>query len=216
MDEAFWHERWKKGETAFHEGRPNRFLVAHFASLGLAAGARVFMPLCGKSVDIHWMLAEGFRVVGIDLSAIAISQLFDDLALTPVLRKQATGDGELILSSADRIDIFVGDLFALDAASLGPVDAVYDRAALVALPPPMRERYAHHIARITNTARQLVVSFDYDQALFDGPPFSVPQEEVERLYGPFYEIENLQQDRVPGGLKRRAEVDETALRLTKR
>ncbi|MER0237154.1 thiopurine S-methyltransferase [Fulvimarina sp. MAC8] len=210
MEADFWHERWDKGETAFHEGKPNRLLIKHFDALELAEGARIFLPLCGKAIDIHWLLGRGFRVVGIDLSPIAIRQLFDDLGLEPSI----TEDGELTRYSAPNIDIFVGDVFALTWDQLGPVDAIYDRAALVALPADMRARYAAHLAEITDAARQLLLSFDYDQRLFDGPPFSVDAAEIDRVHGARYLPHLLEQGRIPGGLKRHDDVDETAWLLT--
>lgn len=212
MDAEFWHERWDKGQTAFHEGRPNRLLVKHFAALGLEEGARVFLPLCGKTIDIHWLRDRGFHIVGIDLSPLAIRQLFADLGLEP----DVTDAGELTRYGAPGIEIFVGDIFALTAERLGPVDAVYDRAALVALPAEMRDRYAAHLADVTCAQRQLLLSFDYDQRLFDGPPFSVDAAEIERVHGARYRAELLEQGRIPGGLKRRDAVDEAAWLLTAR
>ncbi|MEN3793748.1 thiopurine S-methyltransferase [Fulvimarina sp. MAC3] len=212
MEADFWHERWDKGETAFHEGRPNRLLTKHVEALRLGEGARVFLPLCGKTIDIHWLLDRGFHLVGIDLSAVAIGQLFADLGIEPTIGQ----DGELTRYSAPKIEIFVGDVFALTAEQLGPVDAIYDRAALVALPAEMRSRYAAHLADITGATRQLLLSFDYDQRLFDGPPFSVDAAEIERCYGARYQTELLEQGRIPGGLKRHAEVDEAAWLLTAR
>ncbi|EAU40980.1 thiopurine S-methyltransferase family protein [Fulvimarina pelagi HTCC2506] len=210
MEAQFWHDRWDKGEIAFHEGKPNRLLLKHFDALELVEDARIFLPLCGKAIDIHWLLDKGFRVVGIDLSAIAIDQLFDDLGFEP----SVTEDGDLTRYTAPNIDIFVGDVFALTPDQLGPVDAIYDRAALVALPAAMRARYAAHLAEITGATRQLLLSFDYDQTLFDGPPFSVDEAEIERVHGARYRLHLLEKGRIPGGLKRHDAVDETAWLLT--
>ena len=214
MEQEFWHERWAKRQTPFHEGTPNRLLVAHLDALELAPGSRLFLPLCGKTVDIHWLLRRGFRVAGIDLSPIAIGELFDELGADPVVANVETPSGTLTRHTADAIEIFVGDIFALDAATLGAVDAVYDRAALVALPPEMRGRYAEHLAAITDRAPQLLVGFEYDQALFDGPPFSVPEAEIARAHGDRYDRRLLVRDRVPGGLRGFEAVDEAAWLLT--
>ena len=91
------------------------------------------------------------------------------------------GGGSHRRYSADGIDIFAGDIFEITADVLGPVDAVYDRAALVALPEGMRRRYAAHLAGITAVAPQLLVTFEYDQAEMDGPPFSITEEEAMLL-----------------------------------
>lgn len=197
MDAEFWHERWRENRIGFHEGKANALLVAHFEKLSLDRGSRVFLPLCGKTRDIGWLMARGVRVVGAELSATATEQLFDDLGLEP----EIADVGNLKRYGAEGIDIFVGDIFDLDARALGPVDAVYDRAALVALPEETRGRYAAHLAEISGAAPQLLISFDYDQSEMDGPPFSVPEDEIRRCYGARYEMTQIASVEVVGGLK---------------
>src|SRR5690349_18438288 len=128
MDAGFWHERWETNDIAFHKNEANPLLVRCFAALSLSKGSRVFVPLCGKTLDIHWLLSEGFRVAGAELSKVAIEQLFTELGVEPKVSR----DGEVDHYSATNIDVFVGDIFQLSSEVLGPVDAVYDRAALVA------------------------------------------------------------------------------------
>ncbi|MEI4234295.1 thiopurine S-methyltransferase [Roseovarius sp. D22-M7] len=209
MDAEFWHERWQEGRIGFHEGRVNRMLAAHIDALHLSEGARLFMPLCGKAFDIHWLVHEGYRVAGIELSEIAVQELFADLGVTP----EVTQAGPLKRFAATGVEVFVGDIFALTADMLGPVDAVYDRAALVALPAEMRGPYTRHVAQITGTAPQLLVTFQYDQALMDGPPFSLTEDTVRDLYGARYAITVLERADVPGGLKGVVEATESALLL---
>lgn len=197
MDEDFWHDRWQANRIGFHEGKPNALLVEHFAALGAPARGRVFLPLCGKTRDIAWLLSRGCRVAGAELSELAIGQLFEELGMEPDI--SALGNPKLY--SAPDIDIFVGDIFALTADQLGPVDAVYDRAALVALPPDMRSAYAAHIAALTGNAPQLLICFEYDQSKFGGPPFSIDRAEVERCYGGRYELSRLAQVDAAGGIR---------------
>lgn len=197
MDASFWHERWAKNEIAFHERRANPLLVKYFDELALANGSRVFLPLCGKSLDIHWLLSKDYRVAGAELSKIAIEQLFAELGMTPAISEA----GGLSRYSGKNIDIFVGDIFDLSRQILGPVDAVYDRAALVALPEEMRNRYAAHLMEMTDQAPQLLICFEYDQRLLQGPPFSVNDAEVNRHYGDHYELTLLDRVDVAGGLK---------------
>jgi len=182
MDHAFWLQRWQENKTAFHEGAVNALLSRSFDRLALTPGDRVFVPLCGKTVDLAWLAAQGCRVVGIELSRSAVEAVFADMGVAPEISEL----GKLILFRTDGIEVFVGDIFVLSAEALGPVDAVYDRAALVALPEAMRVSYAAHLAAITNTARQLLITFDYDQAQMEGPPFSVDGDEVASLYGRHY------------------------------
>jgi thiopurine S-methyltransferase len=197
MDTSFWHQKWGKNEIAFHESEANLLLVKYFKALSLGKNGRVFLPLCGKTLDISWLLSKGYRVVGIELSKIAIEQLFSELGVEPKI----SGAGELDHYSANNIDIFVGDIFDLSRKMLGPVDAIYDRAALVALPEKMRIRYAAHLAGITDKAPQLLISYEYDQSLISGPPFSISSEEVSQYYKNVYDLTLLASANIPGGLK---------------
>ena len=197
MDPDFWHSRWQDGRIGFHEGRVNRMLEAHLDALHLAPGSRVFVPLCGKAVDIPWLLSRGHRVTGCELSEIAVRELFDQMGGAP----EVSEDGPHRRYMASGLEIFAGDLFALDAGRIGPVEAVYDRAALVALPADMRPLYAAHVAELTDTVPQLVVTFEYDQSGMEGPPFAVTEAELRALYGDRFGITVLADAVEPGGLK---------------
>lgn len=212
MDAAFWHDRWERNQIGFHEPQANPALVAHFDSLALPAGSRLFVPLCGKTLDIHWLLSRGHRVAGAELSEIAVQQLFANLGVTP--HKSAAG--RLTRYSAPGLDIFQGDVFDLSRGDLGTVDAVYDRAALIALPELLRTHYARHLVQITDRAKQLLICIDYDQSVLAGPPFSVDRAELARLYGDDYDLEALGSVQVPGGLKGKCPAADCTWRLTPR
>lgn len=205
MEPEFWHERWAENRIGFHEGETNAALAAHFDALGLARGARVFVPLCGKTRDIAWLLDQGMRVAGAELSDLAVRQLFDEMQVTLVV----AAAGPLTLWRGGGAEIFCGDIFDLGAGTLGPVDAVYDRAALVALPAEMRAAYAAHLTRITAAAPQLTISFEYDQTAMDGPPFSVPEAEVRRLYGETFALTPVETHAVPGGFRGGVAAEQT-------
>jgi len=209
MDAGFWHRRWQKDELGFHEGEANGLLVEHFDALSLAQGSRVFLPLCGKTRDIAWLLARGYRVAGSELSALAVDQLFEELGVEP----DRSDLGKLTRYSAPDIDIIAGDMFDLTGSMLGPVDAVYDRAALVALPEDMRGTYAAHLTAITGRAPQFLICFEYDQACMDGPPFSVPGAEVHRHYDERYAVSQVASKDVTGGLKGKCAAVEIAWML---
>jgi len=197
MDESFWHRKWERNEIAFHEREANPLLVTYFRELSLPEGSRLFLPLCGKTLDIHWLLSHGYRICGSELSKIAVEQLFSELGVGPNI----TAIDQVSRYSANNIDIFVGDIFSLSRGALGLVDAIYDRAALVALPEPMRDRYAAHLIKITDQALQLLITCDYDQRLLAGPPFSVSHDEVSRLYQESYDLKLLASADIKGGLK---------------
>ncbi len=166
-------------------------------ALGLAPGARIFLPLCGKTGDIPWLLSQGHAVAGAELSEIAVKALFDDLGITPIVQKT----GDLNRYSADGIDIFAGDMFAMTPAMLGSVGAVYDRASLVALPADVRARYAPFLVRLTGGAPHLLIAFDYDASTVSGPPFPVPEAEIRGIYPPGTGITQLADTPATGGIK---------------
>jgi thiopurine S-methyltransferase len=212
MDRDFWLTRWQSNQIPFHEGAPNSLLVTHFAALGVPAGGTIFVPLCGKSHDMRWLRAQGCKVVGAELSRLAIEQFYAELGLAPIV----TRVGRFERFEAGGVTVLGGDIFDLDHEMLGPVDAVYDRAALVAFPAPLRERYAAHLAALTGGAPQMLVTFEYDQSRIAGPPFSVVKDEVRAHYGAHYLLESVETRDVPGGLKFVCPAEETAWLLKRR
>jgi thiopurine S-methyltransferase len=204
MDAEFWQRRWEANEIGFHEGRPNVQLVKHAAALG-PKGGRVFVPLCGKTHDMPWLLSQGYRVAGVEWSRLAVDQFFAERGVEPVV----VDAGAIVHYAAPGLDVFHGDLFALTPETLGPVDAIYDRAALVALPQDTRTRYAAALVGLTACAPQLVVTFEYDQSRSDGPPFSVTPAEVERLYAEHYDIEYVESGPVDQGIRGVPAVEST-------
>jgi thiopurine S-methyltransferase len=214
MHADFWHERWSSNQIGFHESAVNPLLVIHIAALGLAKGARLFLPLCGKTLDIDWLLSKGYRVSGAELSQLAVASLFDRLDLAPTVEDYGGAGGVVARWSAPGLDIFAGDIFALSASCLGNVDAVYDRAALIALPPDMRQQYAAHLDTLTKGAPQLLITLAYDQSRLAGPPFSVEEPELRNLYGRSPSL--LSSQELPGGLKGKCPATETAWLLSRR
>ena len=204
MHADFWHQKWKDNEIGFHMDQPHPMLVQYVERLAPAPAARIFLPLCGKTLDIGWLLSRGYRVAGAELSETAVRQLFGQLGLEP----QVEQVGSLSRFSGPDIDIFVGDIFALSAPQLGAVDAVYDRAALVALPESTRAEYTAHLRGISRHAPQLLITFEYDQGQMSGPPFAVSGHEVGEHYGAHFAIELLESVNVPGGLKGHCEASE--------
>lgn len=206
MHADFWHDKWERNDIGFHEGKPNALLTKHIDKLNLATKSRLFLPLCGKSLDIVWFLSKGYQVVGIELNRLAVEQLFDTLEIIPTIESV----GKMMRYYTDALDIFVGDFFDLDAETLGNVDAVYDRAALVALPTNMREEYTAHLQNITHQAQQLLICFTYDQSQLPGPPFSISDEELHTHYAETYTLTLLDNQTVDGGLKGQCAAKEKA------
>lgn len=178
MEPQFWEGRWRDGRIGFHEGAPNAWLVEHVATLGLSSERRrVLVPLCGKTVDMAYLAGRGAEVVGVELVDSAARAFFAEAKLEPA----RTIDGVFVRYEAAGVEIVVGDFFALASEDLGPFDAYYDRASIVALPPALRETYAHTLKLLAPDAPGLVVTFEHDAA--DGePPFSVTGAELAALF----------------------------------
>jgi thiopurine S-methyltransferase len=177
MEPSFWIERWKEGRIGFHEGHPNTFLMRYAERLGDAK--RVLVPLCGKAEDMAFLAARGHAVVGVDVALSALRDFFREHGLEPAVETSA----RLTTLRADAFTLLAGDFLALTREEVGDVDAVYDRAALVALPPELRVRYVALLrALIPAGTPLLIVTFDYPQAQMQGPPFAVGEEELRRLY----------------------------------
>lgn len=211
MEANFWHQKWQRGDIGFHLSQANPLLVVHLDSLELKAGDRVFLPLCGKTLDIGYLLQLGYHVIGAELSEIAIEALFQSLQLQPTI----TQHGCLKHYRAQTLEVYVGDIFELTATQSGHIDAIYDRAALVALPAEVRQRYAQHLMEITHTAPQLVITYEYDQSQIDGPPFSVDANEIEQLYAKSYALNDRETRSVEGGMKGKVAATETVWKLEK-
>lgn len=179
MDADFWLQRWQEGQIGFHRSDVMPLLEKHWPSLQLPEGARVLVPLCGKSLDMHWLAAKGHRVLGVELSPLAVTQFFEEAGLEPVRTTSHYGEH----FSAGPVEIILGDAFGVDPALLEDVDGVYDRAALIALPADLRLRYRDTVyASIPTGAQGLLITLEYPQAEKAGPPFSVEQAEVEALF----------------------------------
>lgn len=175
MDPAFWKSRWAEGRIGFHEGKPNRYLERHHDKL--ATYPRVLVPMCGKAEDLAFLAAHGHEVVGVELVEDAVKAFFDEHALAP----EVVRSGAFVEYRAPSITIFAGDMFAAKRDVVGHIDAIWDRAALVALPDELRRRYVDHL-RALAPKRVLIVTFEYDQSLAAGPPFSVEEAELRALY----------------------------------
>lgn len=180
MDTDFWHARWEANKTGFHQGEINPYLVRYWKDLGLGRGDRVFAPLCGKSLDMIWLLDQGFCVVGVEISPIAVEAFFSENNISPVVTRET----RYSRWAFENLEILCGNLFALNRADIGECRGLYDRAALIALPPDMRPGYTEHLKGLLNQhTRGLLITLDYNQQEMTGPPFSVSEDEVRRLFG---------------------------------
>jgi thiopurine S-methyltransferase len=188
VDTNFWHTRWEKNEIAFHQHDINVHLQTFWQQLALPQGGCVFVPLCGKSRDMVWLAQQGYAVLGVELSPVAVQSFFAENGLMPYVHRDITFQSW----QADRFRLLCGDFFALSKALLKDIMGVYDRASLIAFPPAMRKAYAEHLRDILpSSASLLLVTLEYAEGAMKGPPFSVTETEVQDLYGAHYAIECL-------------------------
>lgn len=195
MQPEFWHKKWASNQIGFHLSEVNPYLQRHWPELSMPATARVLVPLCGKSLDLTWLAGRGHQVLGIELSEKAIEDFFSEHQIQP----QISEKGAFKVYRSDAIELWCGDFFALTASDVADCVAFYDRAALIALPAPMRERYAAHLQQILpQGVRGVLITLDYDQAQIPGPPFAVVDDEVKRLLGDLWQVQALEERDVLG------------------
>jgi len=199
MDAEFWLSRWREGRIGFHEGRPNDLLVSHARALG--PPGRVLVPLCGKTEDMAYLASLGHEVVGIELAEAAAEEFFREHGLEVAPKPR----GALVDRSAGGITILQGDFFDARPEDVGTITAFYDRAAIVALPPELRPRYAAHLRVLAGEgAPGLVICFEYPQERMEGPPFSVGEDELRRYYPA---VERLEDRHTEGPQSRASGID---------
>lgn len=199
MNPEFWQTRWQEKLIGFNQSKVNTLLTKYFNHLNVPTGGRVFVPLCGKSIDMAWLTAQGYNVVGIELVETAVQEFFTEQNIMPTVYQHS--DNPTIKSyqgqlAGRTITLWVADIFALSAEDIGFVDAVYDKAALIALPANMRVKYSEQVRQLSDTADkkftpQLLITLNYDQSKKNGPPFSISSEQIQQYYGEHYQINEL-------------------------
>lgn len=218
MEADFWHQRWSENQIGFHQDKTNSRLVRLWADMGIGAGAEVFVPLCGKSLDMLWLAQQGYRVIGVELSESACEAFFSENGLPFSSRRS----GAFREYAGESIRLLAGDFFHLQSTDLAEVAAVYDRAALVALPRSMRPDYARHMAAILpGSCRILCIGMSYDQSRMAGPPFSVAEDEVRQLFENAFDIDVVAESAGPeivGNLRDRGldTLEEKVYRMVRR
>lgn len=191
MELSYWQSRWRKGNTGFHMQNGYPGLHNHWDSLPIPDSPSVLVPLAGKSDDMRWIAEQGSNVTAVEISEIAIRQFFESLGKTPGVSSYA----DFKIYTSEKITIWCGDFLKLPAARMPVFDLIYDKAALVALPLQMRKKYVKKILSLAGPATSILLhGFSYNQQEMNGPPFSVPEKEVEGLYGNEFTITLLEKN----------------------
>lgn len=195
MNPEFWHKRWQEKRIGFNQSAVNPLLTEYIDHLDLAVGSRIFVPLCGKSIDMVWLAAQGYDVVGVELVETAVQAFFAEQNIQPIVSQHVENpdikyyQGQLVDGDEQRnITLWAADIFALTSTDLGTIDAIYDKAALIALPADMRPDYSEQIRKVSDNAPQLLITLNYDQSKKDGPPFSINSQQLQQYYGSHYQI----------------------------
>lgn len=185
MEISYWMSRWEKGKTGWHREEVYPRLPEFWPRLRLTGNARVLVPLCGKSHDLDWLAAQGFAVVGVEASKKALTQVMERFS-TPFIRTES--HGYTVFKSAF-MELWQGNFMNFPKAAVPSVDAIYDKASMVALPGSMRKKYRTKILDLCNAHTQILLqSFEYEQQEMVGPPFSLPEQEVKNLFGRHFNI----------------------------
>ena len=186
MQPEFWQERWRTAQIGFHQSAVDRHLQAYWPTLELAANSPVFVPLCGKSLDLLWLREQGHEVCGVELSPVAVEAFCMEQGLPA--RRRVAGDFEVY--EAEGFRLLRGDFFKLTPALLGNVAAVYDRASLISWSPALRASYVEHMTALSHRGTQtLLIAVEYPPAQMSGPPFPVTRDDIDRLYADHHSIE---------------------------
>lgn len=186
MEKSFWEQAWEEGRTRFHKDKPHRHLVEYHHLI--EKHEKVFVPLAGKTLDMLYLKEKGQHVTAVELSQIAIDGFIKDNQLSP----KVTQKGAHTIYSIPGLDLYHGDFFEMPEDVLKDIGAIYDRAALIALPPKMRERYTSFIQeKMPKLKDMLLLALEYDQSKAEGPPFSVEHQEIKDLYSKNFKLQEL-------------------------
>jgi len=154
----------------------------------LPAHSSVFVPLCGKSLDLVWLRDRGHSVIGVELSTVALESFCMEHGILASRLILADFD----VYEAEALTLYRGDFFKTTPALLGGVSAVYDRAALISWTPAARESYVKHLTSLTSPGTQtLLIAVEYPPEQMKGPPFPLTRDTIENLYAGHYSIEEL-------------------------
>lgn len=182
MEKYFWEEKWENNEIGFHMDRPHPLLLKFRPVIWSKSSQHFFLPLCGKTDDIKWLIDNGDKVTGVEFSEIAVKSFFTE---KNIQYSESIINGKRVFLSKN-LKIFCCDFFEIDKRDIGPVDAIYDRAATVALPEKMRTKYFNSMKELMDAhTKNLLLSFEYEEGTIQGPPFAVYRNEIELNYRGF-------------------------------
>ena len=192
MEKTYWLNRWKAGKTQFNQPTPHRFLIKHFKTLSLQPQEQVFVPLCGKSIDMTWLMQQNQQVIGVEISPLAIA----DFLKENKLHTTSFGEGLFQVHQNASCTLYNGDIFNLTSQQLSEIKAVYDRGCLTALPPKtLRGQYVDWLkATIPLNTKILLIVIQHGASEINEPPFSTSFEEVNLCFNNDFSVTQLEKE----------------------
>jgi len=180
---------WSTGRTQFHQSSVNPVLLKYQSELlDGPEQHRVFVPLCGKSLDLVW-LAENVQVkvvIGNEAVEKAVKEFAED---NPGVSMKLAGDEQHFKRFVSPLGLTVlkGDHFFLSPAVTGMVDRIWDRASLIAIDPAERAKYVEVLdALLRPEGKILLVTLhspvEDANAMTNLPPFSMTEDDVRALF----------------------------------
>lgn len=193
VDHQHWHDRWREDRIGFHENSVNPHLLSYLPDFTLLEGSRIFVPLCGKTLDLAWLADQGYEVLGIELSRIALEAFFAEQE-----REYSCTETERFrIYRSGRLTLLEGDFFDLRADDLQGCAMTYDRASLIAMEAPERPAYCRHMLSILpSDCSMLLIILEYDQGEMRGPPFAVLESEMRDHYANDFSIRILERNSI--------------------
>lgn len=194
MELSYWEARWNKDKTGFHMPGGYPGLKSHWQDLSLNPAPNILVPLCGKTPDLVQLEEYGASVAGVEISKKAVRDFFKEQNRPYETHTFA----EFSIYRSGSIELWQGDFFKFPGHRAPMFDLVYDKAALVALPPERRKEYVRKIIGLSGRKGSILLHhFIYPQEQMPGPPFSVSSDEIESYFSTRYHIKILEKNSLP-------------------
>ncbi|MCB0272149.1 MAG: hypothetical protein KDD46_03965 [Bdellovibrionales bacterium] len=185
----YWKKRWLSGDIGWHQNEVHPLLVKYYDAYSLRNENHFFFPLCGKTLDVDWILQKGHQVTCVEISEIAIEEIAKRLHIHWQMRTE----NNFTVYQHDKLTIYKGDYFDCVNLDIPPIDVVFDRGAFVAIDPKKREKYAN-IYKKLHPKKMFLVLYRYDLNASTSPPFAFEEGEIEKLLTSDFDIDKLEEN----------------------
>lgn len=179
QEDKFWHQAWEDGRTRFHLSEYNTNLVKFFPSYSFKQKNSCLVPLCGKTLDMHFLADHFENVVGVDIVKMPLEQFFSDHQINSHEEpKNKSINGR-------NITLYERDFLNDNLAELKQFDFIYDRASLVAIEPKLRPKYVQQIKNFFHQDTILHLATFEREIHGGGPPYDLTPDEVREYFNDF-------------------------------